>query len=145
MKINWKFLVAVVVIAGGATGVTLKKGAWGHIVGAWRHLSQATAHAEESRPDKSWTTAAKPEAPWDRTLALDAEQIKAIGLDTAPVQPQTDPTVLQLFGTTDYDPAKVTIVRTQFYSRVDQVLVDLGSTVKFGQPLLELYSADLAA
>src|SRR5205085_9267427 len=43
MKIHWKFLVAVVVIAGGATGATLKQGTWGQIVGLWRQLSQATA------------------------------------------------------------------------------------------------------
>src|SRR5262249_3417472 len=53
-------------------------------------------------------------------------------------------TVLRLFGTTDYDPAKVTVVRTQFDSRVDEVLVDLGSQVKVGTPLLELFSTDLA-
>ena len=45
---------------------------------------------------------------------------------------------------TDYDPATVTIVRTQFDSRVDKVLVDLGSTVKIDDPLLELFSTDLA-
>ena len=51
---------------------------------------------------------------------------------------------LEAFGTTDYDPATVTVVRTQFDSRVDKVLVDLGTTVKQGDPLLELFSTDLA-
>ncbi len=47
---------------------------------------------------------------------------------------------------TDYDPATVTIVRTPFDNcRVDKVLVDLGSKVKKGDPLLELFSTDLAA
>ena len=146
MKINWKLLVAVVVIAGGATGATLNKGTWGHVVGLWRQLSQATSHAEEPAPDKSWLEerAKQAKTPWDRTLTLGADQIKAIGLETARVQGQTDPTVLQLFGITDYDPATVTLVRTQFDSRVDKVLVDLGTTVKEGDPLLELYSTDLA-
>ena len=62
----------------------------------------------------------------------------------SPVKQQTEPTILKLFGTTDYDPATVTVVRTQFDSRVDKVLVDLGSTVKKGDPLLELFSTDLA-
>ena len=57
---------------------------------------------------------------------------------------QTEPTALKLFGTTDYDPAYVTVVRTQFDSRVDQVLVDFGSPVKKGDELLELFSTDLA-
>jgi cobalt-zinc-cadmium efflux system membrane fusion protein len=77
-------------------------------------------------------------------LALDAAQVKAIGLKTVEVKPQTEPTVLKLFGTTEYDPSKVTVIRTQFDSRVDQVLVDLGSIVKDGTPLLELFSTDLA-
>ena len=51
---------------------------------------------------------------------------------------------MKLFGTTDYDPAKVTVVRTQFDSRVDKVLVDLGTTGQEGDPLLELFSTDLA-
>ena len=44
-------------------------------------------------------------------------------------------TTLRLAGTTDYDPAVLTIVRTLFDGRVDSVLVDLGSTVKPGDPL----------
>jgi cobalt-zinc-cadmium efflux system membrane fusion protein len=53
--------------------------------------------------------------------------------------------VLQLVGTTDLDPATVTIVRSQFDCRIDKVLVDLGQAVKKGDPLLELFSTDLAA
>lgn len=67
-----------------------------------------------------------------------------IGLRTVPVKQQTEPTILKLFGSTDYDPATVTVVRTQFDSRVDRVIVDLGSTVQKGDPLLELFSTDLA-
>jgi cobalt-zinc-cadmium efflux system membrane fusion protein len=143
MKINWKLLVAVVVIAGGATGVTLNKGTRGHVVDVWRQLSQSTAHADEGPADKSWVD--QPKTPWDRTLTLSEKQIKAIGLETVPVLRQTEPTVLPLFGITEYDPATVTLVRTQFDSRVDKVLVDLGSTVKKGDALLELFSTDLAS
>ena len=63
---------------------------------------------------------------------------------TVQVKKQTEPWPLRLTGMTDYDPAKVTIVRTQFDSRVDKVLVDLGTTVKKDDPLLELFSTDLA-
>ena len=53
--------------------------------------------------------------------------------------------MLRLFGTTDYDPATVTVVRTQFDSRVDQVLVDFGiAGQEWDTPLLELFSTDLA-
>ncbi len=58
---------------------------------------------------------------------------------------RVDPTVLSLFGSTDYDPATVSTVRLPYGSRVDKVLVDLGTPVHRGDPLLELFSADLAA
>ncbi len=111
-----------------------------------KQLSQSASPGEESSPDKSWIgeAAAKSKIPWDRILTLDASQIETIGLKTVPVKQQTEPTILRLFGATDYDPATVTVVRTQFDSRVDKVLVDLGSTVKKGDPLLELFSTDLA-
>ena len=38
----------------------------------------------------------------------------------------------------------MTVVRTQFDSRVDKVLVDFGTIVKVDDPLLELFSTDLA-
>ena len=115
---------------------------WSRLGGNW----SAADHGGESRPDKSWIPPSSPgaEVPWDRLLTVEPAQERAIGLKTVVVKPQTEPTVLKLFGTTGYDPAKVTVVRTQFDSRVDQVLVDLGSVVKAEEPLLELFSTDLA-
>ncbi len=145
MKTNWKLLLSVTLVAAGAIGVALNGWTRAHVVDVWKQLSQGE-HTEESRSDKSWISSASSSAhaPWDRLLTLDAAQTRAIGLKTVEVKPQTEPTVLKLFGTTDYDPATVTVVRTQFDSRVDQVLVDLGSIVKTGDPLLELFSTDLA-
>ena len=111
----------------------------------WKQLANG-GHDAEGRPtDKSWVPSSPTGAePRGTACSRDAEQVAAIGLKTVVVKPQTEPTVLRLFGTTDYDPAKVTVVRTQFDSRVDQGLVDLGTTVKTGDPLLELFSTDLA-
>jgi membrane fusion protein, heavy metal efflux system len=145
MKINWKLLLAVVLIAAGATGVTLNEKTRAQVVHVWKQIAQASAHAEEAPVDKSWTETRKSKEPWDRTVSLTQNQMQAIGLETAPVLSQTDPTILSLFGTTDYDPATVTTVRLQFDSRVDRVLVDLGSVVRKDDPLLELFSTDLAA
>jgi cobalt-zinc-cadmium efflux system membrane fusion protein len=146
MKLNWKLVLAVVVIAAGATGLALNNWTRAQVVGVLKQFSQATAHGDENRPDKSWLekSAAKTNAPWDRTLTLEPDQIKAFGLMTVEVKKQTEPWPLRLTGVTDYDPATVTIVRTQFDSRVDKVLVDLGSPVKVDAPLLELFSTDLA-
>jgi RND family efflux transporter MFP subunit len=64
--------------------------------------------------------------------------------DRATAEKPDSPSTLRFVGTTDYDPARVTVVHAPFDSRVDVVLVDLGSTVKKGGPLLEIFSADLA-
>jgi membrane fusion protein, heavy metal efflux system len=145
MKSNWKVLVGVTLMAAGAIGVALNGWTRAHVVEAWKQVSNG-GHGDQGPPDKSWIPpfSTGVEAPWDRLLTLDAAQARAIGLKAVAVKPQTEPTVLKLFGLTDYDPATVTVVRTQFDSRVDQVLVDYGSIVKDGTPLLELFSTDLA-
>jgi cobalt-zinc-cadmium efflux system membrane fusion protein len=146
MKLNWKVVVAVVLIAAGATGATLNKATRAQVIKVWHEIEKATSsHAESPPPDKSWLKDEKPKENWDRTVSLTPEEIQAIGLETAAVLSQTEPTVLALFGTTDYDPATVTTVRLMFDSRIDKVLVDLGSVIRKGDPLLELFSADLAA
>jgi membrane fusion protein, heavy metal efflux system len=146
MKNNWKPMVTVVVIAAGAIGLSLNPWTRGHVVEVWKQLAQTGSHGEETAPDKSWVreSAAKSKAPWDQLLILDAQRIQAIGLKTVAARQQTDPTLLRLSGTTDYDPATVTVVRSQFDCRVDKVLVDLGTAVKIGDPLLDLFSNDLA-
>ena len=66
---------------------------------------------------------------------------------SAPVQTSVKPgsqQVLEVSAVTDFDPATLTTVRSQFDCRVDKVYVDLGSAVKRGDPLLELFSTDLA-
>ena len=65
--------------------------------------------------------------------------------DAAVAETKDATSTLQLEGTTDYDPATVTTVRLPLDGRVDKVLVDLGSVVKKGDPLLEFFSPDLAA
>jgi RNA polymerase sigma factor (sigma-70 family) len=65
----------------------------------------------------------------------------------APLQTNDKPgsaQVLEVSATTQFDPATLTIVRSPFDGRVDKVFVDLGSAVKKGDPLLELFSTDLA-
>ena len=146
MKFNWKLSFAIVLIAGGAIGVALNPWTRGHVVEVWRQLSHTGSHGDERGPDKSWLEPLSDpsKGPWNRILSLSDKEIRAIGLKTAVVKKQTEPTVLRLFGNTDYDPAYVTVVRTQFDSRVDKVLVDYGTIVKVDDPLLQLFSTDLA-
>jgi cobalt-zinc-cadmium efflux system membrane fusion protein len=118
----------------------------GQVVGVLKQLTESTTHGQETQPDKTWLdkSAAKFNTSWDRTITLEADQMKAIGVMTVAVKKQTEPWPLRLTGMTDYDPATVTVVRTQFDSRVEKVLVDQGTPVKIGDPLLELFSTDLA-
>jgi RNA polymerase sigma factor (sigma-70 family) len=64
--------------------------------------------------------------------------------DAAIAERDDSPSTLRLSGTTDYDPATVTVVRAPFDCRLENIFVDLGSTVKNGDPLLEVFSTDLA-
>ena len=144
MKISWKLTFLLAVMAGIGAWLTLDHGARGRVENLWRKVSNSAAHAEETRSSKVWFPESSSKVPWDHTIVLAADQSKGIGLRTVAVEQQTLPTLLRLSGITDYDPATLTVVRSQFDSRVDKVLVDLGSVVKPGDPLLDLFSADLA-
>ena len=144
MKISWKLTFLLAVIAGIGTWLTLDHRARGSVESIWHKLSSTVAHADETRSSKVWFPDPSSKPPWDHTITLAADQAKGIGLRTVAVEQQTLPTLLRLSGITDYDPATLTVVRSQFDCRVDKVLVDLGSVVKVGDPLLELFSTDLA-
>src|SRR5580704_5476152 len=98
MKLNWKLLIGVTLVALGTIGAALNGWTRAHVVEVWKQLS-ATEHGGESRPDKSWISplSTGAEHPWDRLLTIDAAQERAIGLKTVVVKPQTEPTVLKLF------------------------------------------------
>ena len=91
MKINWKMLVAVIVIAAGATGLALNTWTRGQVVGVLKQLSQAASHGEEHAADKSWIaeSAARSKVSWDGILTLEDRQMEAIGLKTVTVKQQT--------------------------------------------------------
>jgi cobalt-zinc-cadmium efflux system membrane fusion protein len=90
------------------------------------------------------TPATTPDAPWDGTVAVSGDQAAALGLAFEPARPQTEPTYLDVTGTTAYDPATLTKVRSRFNCLVNKVYVSIGSVVKKGEPLLDLFSTDLA-
>ena len=87
----------------------------------------------------------KPHSPWNGLVRIPADEAKNIGLLVVTVQPQVEPIKLELPGRTAYDPNSMTKIRPRFDTLVEKVYVELGETVKKGQPLLELFSTDLAA
>lgn len=82
--------------------------------------------------------------PWDGLVRLTPAQIAGIGVQTTLVQKQTQPVKLELPGTTAYDPDTLTKIRTRFQSVVDKVYRSIGDTVQIGDPLVDLFSSELA-
>ena len=67
-----------------------------------------------------------------------------MGLATAKAVAQTEPIRLELLGTTEYVSDTLTKIRPMFKGRVDKVYATVGQPVKKGEPLIDLYSTDLA-
>jgi membrane fusion protein, heavy metal efflux system len=86
-----------------------------------------------------------PTAPWDGFVKVKADDAKAIGLLLHTVEPQVEPINLPLMGRTDYDPNTLSKIRPRFDTLVEKVRVMLGEKVKKDDPLVDLFSTDLAA
>lgn len=82
---------------------------------------------------------------WNGRVEITPEQARTIGLETAETRPQTEPTHLEINGTTAYDPNTEVQIRPRFDSLINKVYVQLGQKVKAGDPLVDLFSAELAA
>jgi membrane fusion protein, heavy metal efflux system len=87
----------------------------------------------------------KPRRPWDGLVGVDPVEANNAGLLVVAVRPQTEPIKLELPGRTAYDPNSLNKIRPRFDTLVEKVHVELGQKVKKGQPLLDLFSTDLAA
>lgn len=119
----------------------------------WKYPAEARI-AWESVAEKIWTKKVplapppakptEPARPWDGSLVLSEQAQKALGLITVKVHPQTEPIRLELLGTTANIAETLTKVRLMFKGRVDKVHVAVGESVKKGDPLIDLYSKDLA-
>lgn len=142
MKGKWKAALAILAAGGVGAFVALDRGARTRAEAAWRLLTEPAtrADAKSTRPRRE----DGPKGPWDGAISLLGEEKRRIGLRTATVKEQSGAITLRLGGATDYDPSTVTVVRAQFDSRADKVLVDLGDTVRGGDPLIDLFSTDLA-
>jgi len=82
---------------------------------------------------------------WDGLVSVSAEGQKAIGFNYAVVKAQTEPIRLELTGRTAYDDNTINKIRPRFDTRMEKVFASIGQKVKKGDPLVELYSTDLAS
>lgn len=106
----------------------------------------ASAGSEEAKPPTQTASTSTPASrPWDGFVTVPEKDQKAIGFSIATVQAQTEPMKLELNGQTAYVPDTITKVRPRFDTRVEAVFASLGQRIKKGDPLVALYSTDLAA
>jgi cobalt-zinc-cadmium efflux system membrane fusion protein len=113
-----------------------------------RNLDPAFNYFREFTRDSTVVRKPKERTPyprWNGLVKLDFEEATNLGLLVVTVRPQVEPIKLELPGRTAYDPNSLNKVRPRFDTLVEKVLVELGQKVHKGQPLLNLFSTDLAA
>jgi membrane fusion protein, heavy metal efflux system len=142
----WKLTLAIAVVAGLGGAVYLSGVSKAQVKEAWKTLSNPSAvpenpHTGEETPPSKGPV---PPPPWDGLVSIDKTKQSAIGLHLATVEAQTEPIKLELTGRTAYDPDTLTKVRPRFDTLVVKVHASLGQHVKKGDPLVDLYSTDLA-
>ena len=118
---------------------------------AWRYPSEARNLWDFVAGRSSHKLASVPaEGPsrikrhWDGSITVSAHSREVIGLATTEVKLQDEPIRLELLGTTEYITDTLTKTRSMFKGRVDNVHVTVNQVVKKGDPLIDLYSKDLA-
>jgi cobalt-zinc-cadmium efflux system membrane fusion protein len=82
--------------------------------------------------------------PFDGAVELTPEQLKAVGVTEVEAKAQTEPTYLDVNGATAYNPNTLTPVRSRFQCLVSKVYVQVGDVVHKGDPIVDLFSTDLA-
>ena len=141
----WKFLIFVAVLAaagGGAYAYLGKEVATEKALQAYHFLkTQVTGPTHVPVVD----IPPEPRVPFTGVVTISEEKRKMSGFRIMPVKPQTEPIKLELNGTTDYDLNTLNKVRPRFDNAlVEKVFVEVNQTVKKGDPLFEVKSADLA-
>jgi cobalt-zinc-cadmium efflux system membrane fusion protein len=144
----WIVPLAVVIAGGGAyayrSGEPIGLAQLGQALSYIQHWFVTDAGTHGTQAEEARSSAARHESPWDGLVAIDDAQSKAIGLRLIQVTPQTDPIKLELTGRTAYNPNSLVKVRSRFDALVEKVHVELGQHVKRGEPLVDLFSTELA-
>jgi len=142
---KWKLPLTLAAVAGAGAFAFFNPQARQRVEAAIKTASMKSPSA----PPPAASTApaggrAAPAPRWDGLLHFDDDRREALGLATSPVHSQTAPSKLRLIGQTDYDPYTLTTIRPQYNCRVEKVHIREGSTVKKGDPLVDLFSSTLA-
>lgn len=144
---NWKISLGILLAAGSVAGVASSSSARiraSQVIQTIRASTLPAIAAKTKTAPPAAAPPAKPPEAWDGRIELNHAQSVALGVTEVVVKPQTDPIRLDVNGTTAYDPSTLTQIRTRFSSLVKKVYVTLGEPVHKGDPLVELYSVELA-
>jgi len=143
-------ILLILLLMGGTAGAT-----YAYTVGMaklQRDAGRALSYVRQYLPATTPPTAPDlkpvdqtPPPPWDGFVRISIDDAKTIGLLVVTVQAQTDPIKLPLMGRTDYDPNTLSKIRPRFDTLVVKVLAERGQHVKKNDPLVDLFSTDLAA
>ena len=136
---RWKMPLFAIAVVGTTAFVAFNPNAKSYARSLWVKLNSDVPGAD-AKP----AVPRAPVNPYTETLVLTPANIAAIGIDVVPVEPQTKPMLLRISGRTDYDPNTQNKIRPKFKSRIEKVYVEYGETVKQGDKLVDLFSADLA-
>jgi len=139
--------VVLILLLGGAAGGALHAYTAGMDT-VHRNINRAINYARKYVPGTTPVAKPKeikPRPPWDGLVRIDPDEAKNMGLLVVTVRPQVEPIKLELPGRTAYDPNSLNKIRPRFDTLVEKVHVELGQKVVKGQPLLDLFSTDLAA
>ena len=138
---RWKMPLMAIIVVGGVAFVALNPGAKSYARNLWDQIN----HDKPPGPELGKTSATRgPVRPFDGVIELSASQASALGVTVAQVKAQTEPMRLTVAGRTDYDVNTLSKIRPRFKSLVDRVYVNYGQTLKQGDPVVDLFSADLA-
>jgi len=146
MRIGWKIPLALLIVAVAGGWLAADRRSRERLVSTW-DLVTGGAKSKQPLPSKEWVDGLRdslgqpPPTGW---LELSEAQIKGVGLKTIAVKEHAEPIILRLPGITDYDPATLTLVRPVLDCRIEKVLVNVGTAVKVDDPLLEVFSTELA-
>jgi membrane fusion protein, heavy metal efflux system len=142
----WKLTLTAALVVGLGGAVYFSGVSRAQFKDALKSLGNIPPPASEAHRPAADTTADSVHTPeWDGLVTLDRKMQRAFGLHLETVQAQTEPLRLELSGRTAYDPDTLFKVRPRFDTLALKVYVTRGRQVVKGDPLVDLYSTDLAS
>jgi cobalt-zinc-cadmium efflux system membrane fusion protein len=109
------------------------------------YVREHVPEAHEAPPPAAKPAKTRKRPRWDGLVSVATNEATTLGLGVVEVRPQDQPIKLELPGRTDYDLNTLTKIRPRFDTLVERVRIATGQHVKKGDPLVDLFSTELAA